>query len=74
MLHDLFYIEMYFGDVEAAQNTADMIERYGRDQVYTALALGLLDRKKMFSCRGIKEKDICFLSEKGRKKAAMQGA
>lgn len=72
MLYDLFFIELYFGKVDSAQSMEELIERYGRDQVYTALALGLLDRKKMRCCeKGVLE-DLCWLSVKGREKILIE--
>lgn len=73
MLSDLFYIELYFGPVEAAMPKAEMIEKYGADQVYTALALGLLQEQKNH-CEGRVSSDIyCWLTTRGREKVKAHG-
>lgn len=72
MLSDLFYIELYFGPLDAAQDLRKMIKKYGHDQVYTALALGLIEEKKQYFCNTPKGQKLCWLTEKGRQRAEME--
>ena len=73
MLHDLFMISEYFEPPFAYTTERQLVDQYGPQTVFTALALGYLERKTVPYPGGTGEK-LCFLSEKGLSKVLEQTA
>lgn len=69
MIHDLYVLEMYYNEPEAAQSLEDTIHRYGVDLVTKALREGLLHVAPSRYC-GFRTEIKVWLSDKGRERAA----
>jgi hypothetical protein len=70
MLNDFFLIESYFGSPESAMLQDDMIRRYGTEPVSSALERGYLHSREIF-LGPMRGQILCWLSEKGRRNAAV---